>query len=126
MCYNNCKIKIESCIDGCVNIVSATGTVDRTRSEVRFYYKLDGDECKLAVNACQAEQSRRGEQNIQMTFREGEQTECSLASGGFSGKFTVFTHKLIFCDGDVCKLFICYSLGEQKTELNFSAEEISR
>ena len=131
MCYNsNCKIEITSRIDGTVNTVSATGKVIRTHSDIRFVYTLDGDDCTLSVCESEVVQIRRGEQNIKMTFRKGEKTDCFLESGGFSGIFSVFTDDLQCTMRDIngkigtqiFKLLIVYMLGDQKTELNFSAE----
>ena len=124
MCYNSeCRIEIKSRIDGTESAVSAEGKVTKTSEALRFDYGLDGDRCTLTVNANEVIQSRRGEQNIEMTFRKGEQTECFLKSGGFSGTFQVFTHDLQCMDGKSgFTLSIVYTLGGQKTELNFSAE----
>lgn len=128
MCYNSdCRIKIKSCIDGEISSVSAKGTVIKTNSHLRFDYFLDGDECALVVTDGEVIQSRRGGQNIKIAFRKGKQTECVLESGGFSGSFFVFTDDLK-CTTEktdstqVFTLLIDYTLGEQKTELNFSAE----
>lgn len=121
MCYNSkCTIKIESCIGGIASTTSAEGSVLKTDLGVRFDYLLDGDECTLTVNDSEVVQTRRGEQNIKMTFRKGEQTECFLESGGFSGAFTVFTHDLKFTNGRV--LLIVYTLGEDKIKLTFTTE----
>lgn len=124
MCYNkSCKIKICSRIDGETTVSDTQGTIIKTASEVRFDYVLDGDECVFTVNGSQAVQSRRGAQNITMTFRKGKETECLLESGGFSGSFTLFTHNLICEETDgKFKLTIIYTLGEEEIELSFSAE----
>lgn len=129
MCYNDkCKIEIKSKIDGSANSVSVYGRVAKTASEIQFNYVLDGDDCTLTVKENEVVQLRHGEQNIKMIFRKGEQTECSLQSGGFSGTFTVFTHDLKFteCGTNAGKiiytLLIVYTLGEEKIDLSFSAE----
>ena len=125
MCYNsNCKIEIKSCIDGTCNIISVKGAVMKMPAGVSFFYTLDGDECTLTVNDCVITQERRGGQNIRMVFRKGQQTECLLESGGFSGKFTVFTHDVHFIEGNKITLSINYTIGEEKVELGFSAEYI--
>ena len=129
MCYNDkCKIEIKSRIDGSENSVLVNGRVAKAVSEICFDYVLDGDDCTLTVKDNEVIQVRRGEQNIKMIFRKGEQTECILQSGGFSGTFTVFTHDLQFADcgtntdKNVYALLIVYTLGEEKIELSFSAE----
>lgn len=123
MCYNNkCKIEIKSCIDGSLTTVSATGKVTKTISGLRFDYALDSDECTLVANDKGVVQTRRGEQNIKMVFRKGEQTECFLESDGLSGKFTVFTYDLKIVSGLVDTIIIVYALGEEKIELKFTAE----
>ena len=129
MCYNDkCKIEIKSRIDGSESTVAVNGSVEKTASKMRFSYVLDGDGCTLTVNENEIIQERCGEQNIKMIFRRGEQTECSLQSGGFTGAFTVFTHDLQFAEcvtnigKNVYTLLIVYTLGEEKIELSFSAE----
>ena len=132
MCYNSdCIIEIKSRIDGQTSTISTKGKVIKTPSEMRFDYLLDGDECTLTVSDCGVVQSRHGEQTIKMTFRKGEQTECFLENCGFSGTFFVFTHDLQCTMRDIngdfgmnrgFKLLIVYKIGEQKIELNFSAE----
>lgn len=127
MCYNNeCNIAIESCIDGVASTVFAKGKMKKTPYGVRYDYVLDGDACSLTVIENEAVQSRRGEQNIRMIFRKGLTTECNLASGGFSGIFTVFTEELKFTQAPVAVLFISYTLGDQKMQLKFSAENINQ
>ena len=132
MCYNiNCRIEIKSRIDGFESTISTNGKVTKTPSQISFDYILDGDECSLNVNNGEVVQTRRGEQNIKLTFRKGEQTECFLENGGFFGAFPVFTDDLQCTMRDINKgndavriltLSIIYTLGEQKTEVNFSAE----
>lgn len=130
MCYNSdCRIEIKSVIDGAKATVSANGKVAKTPSGMRFYYVMGGDECTLTVTDGEVVQSRQGEQNVKMTFRKNEQTECYLESGGFAGTFPVFTHDLRACavagNSEALKAFtlsIVYTIGEQKIELDFSAE----
>ena len=124
MCYNsNCRIEIKSCIDGAKSKISVDGKAVISPSHRRFDYILDGDECTLRVTDNEVVQVRRGEQNIKLTFRKGESGECFLESGGFSGTFSVFTQDLQTSDNGRCfALLIVYTLGEQKTELNFSAK----
>ena len=132
MCYNSdCRIEIKSRIDGETSTISTKGNVVKTSSDMRFDYLLDGDKCTLTVSNGCIVQSRRGEQNVKMTFRKGEQTECFLGNGCFSGTFSVFTHDLQCTMSDINKdfgiekgftLLIVYTIGEQKIELNFSAE----
>ena len=132
MCYNSdCRIEIKSCIDSSESSITAKGKVKKTPNGLQFDYFLDGDACTLTVNDDRIVQSRRGEQNIELTFRKGEQTECFLENGGFSGTFYVFTHDLqcTMCDingkfgaNHGFLLLIVYTIGEQKIELNVSAE----
>ena len=66
-----------------------------------------------------------------MTFKKGEKTQCFLGSGGFEGAFTVFTDNLQYSVYDtgalrIFKLSIDYTLGEQKTEIVFSAKLTSK
>lgn len=136
MCYNSdCRIEIKSCIDGVQDTVSAKGKIKKTLNGLQIDYLLYGDECTLTVNNSENNseviQSRRGEQSIKMTFRKGEQTDCFLENGGFSGTFPVFCHDLQctmcginreFAAVQVFILSIVYTIGEQKIELNFSAE----
>ncbi|MDE7439397.1 MAG: DUF1934 domain-containing protein [Clostridia bacterium] len=114
-----------------MSTVSARGRFTKSDDGMRFDYVLDGDECTLTVKESEAVQTRRGEQNVKMIFRKGEQTECFLGSGGFSGAFGVFTHELQFADCvlnigkksvKVYTLLIVYTLGEDKIELTFSAK----
>ena len=127
MCYNNeYNIAIESCVNGVVSTVFAKGKMEKMPCGIRYDYVLDGDACSLTVNENEAVQSRRGGQNIRMTFRKGLTTECNLSSGGFSGVFTVFTEELKFAQAPVAVLFISYMLGDQKIELKFSAENINQ
>ena len=132
MCYNsNCRIEIVSCIDGEKTTFSVKGQVKKTSSGFCFDYTLDGDECTLTVKDDEAVQSRRGEQNIVMTFRKGMQTQCFLQSGDFSGAFPIYTETMEYAifgserksEGlERFTLSIAYVLGEQKTEIKFSAE----
>ena len=132
MCYNkNCDIEIKSCIDGETSIISVTGKVTRSPSEYRFDYTLDGDKCTLTVREGEVIQTRRGEQNIDLTFIKGEKSECVFDMGGLSGTVPVFTEDI---QRDVCSidrrfgavyvymLTLAYTLGEQKTRINFSAK----
>ena len=129
MCYNSeCRIEIKSRADGFESTVKAIGKVKKSLDNLRFDYALDGDECTLIVYKSEVVQSRRGEQNIKMTFRKGERTECFLESGGFEGTFPVDTSDLRYGYGEdhrekqVFTLSLAYVLGEQKIELDFSAE----
>lgn len=132
MCYNkNCKIEITSIIGGEKSTITAEGKVINTPSGYRFEYVLDGDDCLLSVTYNEVVQERSGEQNIKMTFRKGEQTQCFLSSGSFSGTFPIFTEYMEYAVGgsnscsetvQVFTLSISYILGEQKTEINFSAQ----
>ena len=132
MCYNSdCRIEIKSRIDGETSTVSTKGKVIKSHSDIRFDYLLDGDECNLTVSSGGVIQIRRGEQNVKMTFRKGEQTECFLENMGLSGTFPVFTHDLQCTMSDINRGFevnrgftilIVYTIGEQKIELDFSAE----
>lgn len=129
MCYNNkCKIEIKSRIDCSDSFVTVNGILEKTASDMRFYYALDGDDCTLTVKDNEVIQIRRGDQNIKMIFRKGEQTECFLESAGFSGAFSVFTHDLRFDASGLntgknsVTLLIAYTLGEEKIELTFSAK----
>lgn len=128
MCYNkNCRIEIISLIDGESSTISTMGKATKTSSGFCFDYALDGDECTITVADNKVVQSRRGEQNIELTFKRGEETQCFLSSGGFEGTFTVFTNNLQYsvCEVDALQIFklsIGYILGEQKTEITFSAK----
>ena len=128
MCYNsNCTVEIKSCVDGETSIVSTKGKIIKSHSKICVYYDLDGDECTLTVTDDEVVQKRCGEQNIELTFKKGEESQCFLSSGGFGGTFTVFTDSLkhTVCEIDalqVFKLSIGYILGEQKTEIIFSAK----
>ena len=132
MCYNSdCRIEIKSSIDGSESNISVKGKVKKTPEGFRFDYVLDGDECTLTENGVEVVQSRRGEQGIKMTFRKGEQTDCFLQNGGFSGVFSVFTRDLQctmrdindkFGANSLFELLIVYTIGEQKIKLNFSAK----
>ena len=85
----------------------------------------------LSVTEKEVVQTRRGEQNIKMTFRKDEITQCVLESGGFSGTFSIFTKELYY---NICgtgkpedascvfTLKIVYELAERQTEINFSAK----
>ena len=132
MCYNkDCKIEIASIIDGEKSVTNAKGKVIKTPSDCRFEYTFDRDGCTLSVKDNEVIQTRRGAQTINMTFRKGEETQCSLSSGGFSGAFPVLTeaveHSVCSINGrfgtvEIFLLTIIYTLGEQKTEIKFSAK----
>lgn len=131
MCYNtDCNIEIASVIGGEKSIIKSKGKIICSPSGYRFEYRFDGDECTLNVTEDEIVQSRRGEQNIKLTFRKGEQTQGLLTSDGFSGAFPIFTEHFGFAvnnvngeiDGRIFNLSIVYTLGEQKTEINFSAK----
>ena len=128
MCYNSDSgIEIASVIDGEKSIVKANGKIIRSPSGYRFEYGFEGDECTLCVTENEVVQIRRGEQNIQMTFRRGEQTRGLLTVGGFSGDFPIYTESFEFADnsngeGCIFNISITYTIGEQKNEINFSAK----
>ena len=128
MCYNsNCTVEIKSCIDGETSVVSSKGKIIKSPSGYRVDYSLDGDECSLIVNERGVVQKRRGEQNIELTFKIGESTQCSLSSGSFKGDFSVYTDDLHYGIGNVdglqvFMLSMVYLLGEQRTEIVFSAK----
>ena len=132
MCYNkNCDIEIKSCIDGETSNISVSGEITKTPNEYRFDYTLDGDKCTLTVTDGKVIQTRRGEQNIDLTFIKGEKSECVLDMGGLLGTVPVFTEDIRhdICSinrrfGAVCvfMLAIVYTLDEQKTKINFSAK----
>lgn len=129
MCYNNCKIEIKSLIDGSYSVIKTSGKVTKTQERTCYEYDLDGDKCFLTVNGGEAVQERCGEQNIKIIFRKGKKSECFFENGDFSGSLPVFTHDFRFlqsrtADGVNCvdTISIFYTLGEQKIELEFSAE----
>ena len=135
MCYNiDCNIEIASKIDGEKSIVKTNGKVIGTPFGYRFEYKLNNDKCMLSVTDSEIVQERQGEQNIKLTFRKGEQTRGLLASGGFSGAFPIYTEHFEYVvnsvegevDGRIFNLSIVYTLGEQKTEIIFSAKYTSK
>ena len=136
MCYNsNCSIELKSTIDEETSVFSAKGRVIKTHSDMHFDYCLDGDKCTLTVGDGEVVQARRGEQNINLTFKKGENTECVLDIGGFSGTVPVYTvdmqHNVCsinrrFGAVHVFMLTIVYMFGEQKTKINFSAKYTSR
>ena len=136
MCYNNnWSIEIKTCIDGVSDTVSTRGKLISAPSGYSFDYNLDGDECTLCLTGDKVVQTRRGEQNIKITFQEGETTECILESGGFCGTITVFTEHLqhTVCSIDkrfgsvqIFTLTIVYTLGEQRVKIDFSAKYTSR
>ena len=124
MCYNSsCRIEIKSIIDGTLSTVTVQGKVVKSPSDTHFDYTLDGDKCTLTLTDSEVVQLREGEQNIKMTFRKGEKAECVLSSGGFLGTFPVFTHELIKKESAKNLILkIIYTIGEQKVELDFSAQ----
>ena len=132
MCYNsNCSIELKSTIDGETCVFSAKGKVLKTPSGMQFDYCLDGDRCTLTVTDGEVVQTRRGEQNIKLTFKKCENTECVLDIGGFSGVVPVYTEDM---QHNICSvnrrfgavyvfiLTIVYMFGEQKTKIDFSAK----
>ena len=128
MCYNsNCTVEIKSCIDGETSVVSSKGKIIKSPSGYRVDYTLDGDECALIVTERGVVQKRHGEQNIEMTFKIGQSTQCFLSSGGFKGDFSVYTDDLHYGVGEIggMQVFILsmgYILGKQRTEIIFSAK----
>ena len=132
MCYNkDCKIKITSFIDGEKSTVSTEGKLINTSPELRVEYLLDSDQCSLTANGNEIVQTRRGRQNVSITFREGEQTECVLGFNGFSGTIPVFTENFEISilrihnryeTSYIYTISIRYTLGEQKIELTITVE----
>lgn len=103
MCYNlnksaprRCKIKINSSLS---DEISAFGTIEEAEGKLNVLYTLDGDDCALTYSDGKAEQTRRGGQNVKISFERGEKTFCEISSGAFSGGFEIFTESLEFISG---------------------------
>ena len=88
MCYNNkCKIEIRSNINGSTDTITVKGKATKTLSDMRFEYTLNGDECTLIVKNDEAVQTRRGEQNIKMTFRKANEQSVFWKAEVFRARF---------------------------------------
>ena len=90
-------------------------------------YYLEGDECVLEVRGGTIRQRRSGNISIDMTFREGEMTECRLEEGGRTFVGPVFTRVLGYSlTDDGCTVTLDYTLGEEgeTTEMVFSAKAL--
>lgn len=129
MCNNryNCRITIVPQGDGRQDEERTDGRLSSDGKLTWLKYALDGDDCILTYDGRTVTQTRAGENNLSLTFRKGERTECTLASGGMRGSFEIFTDEINFTeDKNGFKLFLKYSVGGdcEKTKLLLTAEKI--
>ena len=129
MCNNEykCKVTINSQGDGWQDKKTADGRLSSDGKRVQLKYKLDGDTCVLTFDGKTVTQTREGENNISLTFREGESTACTLTSGGMNGSFEIFTDEIkSSVDENNFKLILKYSSGidREKINLTLTAEKI--
>ena len=129
MCNNEykCKVAINSQGDGWQDGQCTDGQLSSDGKRVQLKYKLDGDNCVLTFDGKTVTQTRAGENNLSLTFREGERTHCTLTSGGMNGSFEIFTDEIkSSVDKNNFKLFLKYSSGNDREKINLTltAEKI--
>ncbi|MDE6598388.1 MAG: DUF1934 domain-containing protein [Clostridia bacterium] len=129
MCNNEykCKVTINSQGDGWQDEQRTDGEFTNDGTRVQLKYKLDGDNCILTFDGKTVTQQRAGENNLSLTFREGESCECTLTSGGMNGSFEIFTDEIKYTvNENNFKLFLKYSSGgdREKINLKLTAEKI--
>ena len=116
-----CSIEMRSEGEGWKSNISAEGKVENNDG-VKFFYEVDGDSCTLSYKDGIVTQQRLGEQNITITFQEGIKTYFMLKSGGFSGSYDIFTHRLNFNAGSAEYLLrLEYLNGDEPVKLTFKA-----
>ena len=129
MCNNQykCRVTINSQSESFNDEKQTEGRFTSDGEGVRLSYKLDGDDCVLTADGKTITQTRTGANNIRLTFRKGERTQCILTSGGMSGSFEIFTDEIKFTeDKNGFKLFLKYLSGgdREKIKLTLTAEKI--
>ncbi len=86
-------------------------------------YTLDGDRCELCVEGKTVRQTREGSVNIQMSFKQSEQSLCYIRDGELSGCFPVFTYLLSSSvNEEGAKLNLEYECADEKITLEVIAE----
>ena len=99
--------------------ISTEGDLTSADGLITVGYLLDGDKCTLTAEGGRIVQERRGGQNVHIEFEEGKYTECTFGSGGFTGKYEVFTDKMkMICTKAGFRLVLGYISGSDREYVN--------
>ncbi len=120
-----CKVTVRSRGEGWQDEKITDGEYCFDGETAVLKYKLDEDDCLLTSDGKAVFQTREGAQNISLSFRKGERTQCTFGTGELSGSFEIFTDEIKFdsVDGGF-KLFLEYTGGGGKIKLSLTAEKI--
>ncbi len=117
------RINISVVRGGCTSSVPSLGELHIGEDDFSVDYYLSGDECTLHVRGGTVRQRHRGGTDIDMLFKEGEQTECLLRESGKVLTLPVFTRSLgVSLTDEGCTVSLSYVFGGEEAELVFVAD----
>lgn len=90
----DCRLSINSEGKGWRSDVSERAKIEINKDCARIEYTLDGDYCVLSLSHDFIEQTRRGETDISMSFRQNDKTLCIIGDNALRGGFEIFCTKL--------------------------------
>lgn len=116
-----CKILINSSGEGWDDSLQDVGEFIKTEKGCEIHYKIADDECLICIEENTVTQTRRGDTNVDISFRMGKTTQCKISTGGFSGGYAVFTEELSYSlkKGGL-RLKITYLNGDDKERINLT------
>lgn len=106
------SLEIIQSADGEESVVAVDAEGVLTDGVLTLSYAFDGAEYLLEISGREMRQRRSGNLNLQMTFRMGETTRCSLFDGVYGGSFDIFTEEYqASFDGCGCVVNCAFSDG---------------
>lgn len=125
MCYNitaECRINIKSSGNGWRDETESEGFLSITGDgAVSLEYGIRGDKCLLTAGGGRVVQERNGDQNLTLTFIEGERTSCVIGRGGLRGSFEIYTKSIELKQGKGgIKLALAYISGADGEEIHLT------
>jgi hypothetical protein len=120
-----CKLTIASHGNGWSDKVTDVGQMNIEDGVATVNYKIDGDLCNLTISEEFVEQERKGENNIKISFRQGEKTLCIIGDDELRGGYSVFTKTLTSKVGTLgCNVSLNYISGNDNEEINLTIRAI--
>jgi hypothetical protein len=121
-----CKLTIYSKGNGWENNTEVFADYCYEDGEAVINYFLDGDKCKLELDASGLVQERRGGVNIKITLRKGEKTFCILGDEEMRGGYEVVTKDFKVLVGKKgCVAEVTYLSGKDQEKINLSLRALA-
>lgn len=113
-----CEIKVS----GSTGNYRSLGEMRILENGIEIDYNLFGDECLLRYDSGSLTHRRRGQVNLEMHFKEGELTLCSLGDGQNIGQFQVFSETVsVKSHKNGARVKLKYTSDGEQVELDFVA-----